>query len=64
MKTFLVTGASGFIGFHTALRLLKRGDAVVGLDNMNEYYDINLKKARAAILTEYEKHTRRLEKLR
>ncbi len=42
----LVTGAAGFIGFHTALRLLERGDEVVGLDNINEYYDPTLKWAR------------------
>lgn len=46
----LVTGAAGFIGFHTALKFLKRGDEVVGLDNLNEYYDVNLKKARLAEL--------------
>jgi len=42
----LVTGAAGFIGFHTASRLLERGDEVVGLDNLNEYYDVSLKQAR------------------
>lgn len=46
----LVTGAAGFIGFHTAKRLLGRGDEVVGLDNLNEYYDVTLKKARLAQL--------------
>jgi len=46
----LVTGAAGFIGFHTARALLTRGDQVVGLDNLNEYYDINLKHARLDIL--------------
>jgi UDP-glucuronate 4-epimerase len=46
----LVTGAAGFIGFHTARRLLERGDVVVGLDNLNEYYDVRLKLARLAIL--------------
>jgi UDP-glucuronate 4-epimerase len=48
----LVTGAAGFIGFHTAERLLARGDHVVGLDNLNEYYDVNLKLARLALLHE------------
>lgn len=47
----LVTGAAGFIGFHTARALLGRGDEVVGLDNMNPYYDVKLKEARLAQLT-------------
>lgn len=42
----LVTGSAGFIGFHLAKVLLKRGDEVVGLDNINDYYDVNLKYAR------------------
>jgi len=46
----LVTGAAGFIGFHTAQRFLTRGDEVVGLDNLNPYYDVNLKRARLAQL--------------
>jgi UDP-glucuronate 4-epimerase len=46
----LVTGAAGFIGSATARRLLARGDEVVGLDNLNDYYDVNLKKARLALL--------------
>jgi len=44
----LVTGAAGFIGMHVAQRLLARGDAVVGLDNLNDYYDVALKQARLA----------------
>ncbi len=46
----LVTGAAGFIGFHVAQRLLARGDDVVGLDNLNDYYDVALKQARLAQL--------------
>ena len=47
---FLVTGAAGFIGFHTCKRLLEAGHKVVGLDNMNDYYDVNLKQARLDLL--------------
>jgi UDP-glucuronate 4-epimerase len=46
----LVTGAAGFIGMHTAQRLLARGDQVVGVDNLNDYYDVTLKQARLARL--------------
>ncbi len=46
----LVTGAAGFIGFHLCRRLLERGDTVVGLDNLNDYYDVGLKRARLARL--------------
>ena len=49
----LVTGSAGFIGFHTARRLLDRGDEVVGLDNLNAYYDPSLKEARLEILQAY-----------
>ena len=46
----LVTGTAGFIGFHTAGALLDRGDEVIGFDNLSPYYDVNLKKARLALL--------------
>ena len=48
----LVTGAAGFIGSQLSQRLLERGDEIVGLDNLNEYYDINIKKARLTKLQE------------
>jgi UDP-glucuronate 4-epimerase len=48
----LVTGAAGFIGYHTAAALLARGERVVGIDNLNDYYDVSLKEARLALLTE------------
>jgi UDP-glucuronate 4-epimerase len=46
----LVTGAAGFIGFHLSQALLARGEDVVGLDNVNDYYDVRLKEARLALL--------------
>ena len=49
-QAILVTGAAGFIGFHVARRLLAEGRAVVGLDNLNDYYDPALKRARLDIL--------------
>ena len=51
MAKILVTGAAGFIGYHTSERLLARGDEVVGLDNVNDYYDPTLKEARIARLS-------------
>lgn len=50
MTRYLVTGAAGFIGYHTAAHLLARGDEVIGLDNLNDYYDVTLKHARLARL--------------
>ena len=44
----LVTGSAGFIGSHVVKQLLARGDTVVGLDNLNDYYDVSLKQARLA----------------
>lgn len=52
-QTVLVTGVAGFIGHHVAKRLLERGDRVLGLDNLNDYYDVNLKQARLAQLSPF-----------
>ncbi len=49
--TILVTGVAGFIGFHVAARLLTRGESVVGIDNLNDYYSVRLKQDRLANLT-------------
>ena len=54
MARILVTGAAGFIGFHTASTLLERGDEVIGLDNLNDYYSVQLKKDRLAQLTKHD----------
>lgn len=51
--TILVTGAAGFIGSHVALALLARGDTVIGFDNLNDYYDVSLKKARLTRLRDH-----------
>ena len=53
----LITGAAGFIGMHTTLKLLERGDEVIGIDNINDYYDVGLKKARLEKLKKYKKFT-------
>lgn len=53
----LVTGTAGFIGNHLALRLLERGDEVIGIDNLNDYYDVNLKKARLARILDHKNYT-------
>jgi len=52
--TVLLTGAAGFIGMHVGLALLARGETVVGIDNLNDYYDVSLKEARLARLTPHE----------
>jgi UDP-glucuronate 4-epimerase len=54
-KVYMVTGAAGFIGFHLSKRLLDEGASVIGLDNLNNYYDVRLKHARLEILKDYEK---------
>ena len=50
----LLTGAAGFIGFHAATRLLSEGHRVIGVDNLNDYYDVSLKQARLAVLKKHE----------
>lgn len=53
----LVTGAAGFIGFHLSIYLLKRGDEVIGIDNLNNYYDVRLKEDRLEILNNHQNFT-------
>lgn len=53
----LVTGAAGFIGMHLSKRLLERGDEVVGIDNLNDYYDVQLKLDRLKLLDSFDKFT-------
>ena len=48
----LITGAAGFIGFHLSKRLLNEKNKVFGIDNLNNYYDVNLKKERISILNQ------------
>ncbi|MBD2781302.1 NAD-dependent epimerase [Xenorhabdus szentirmaii] len=50
---YLVTGAAGFIGFHLIKKLIKNGNHVIGIDNINDYYDVNLKKSRLEILSNF-----------
>ena len=54
MKTYIVTGTAGFIGFFLCNRLLEQGNQVIGIDNVIEYYDVNLKYARLEQLKKYE----------
>lgn len=53
----LITGTAGFIGSTLAIKLLERGDEIIGIDNLNDYYDVNLKKARLERVSVYEKFT-------
>jgi len=56
-KTYLITGGAGFIGFFLSKKLLEQGCRVVGLDNMNDYYDVNLKEERLKQLAGYASYT-------
>lgn len=56
-KTYLITGAAGFIGYHLARNLLEQGCRVIGIDNVNNYYDVNLKYTRLDLLKPYKKFT-------
>ena len=55
--TYLITGVAGFIGMNIALKLLKKNYKVIGIDNLNHYYDINLKKKRLKQLNNFKKFT-------
>ena len=56
-KTVLVTGAAGFIGYHLSRRLIEAGCDVIGIDNINSYYDVELKKARLELLKKFKNFT-------
>ena len=51
---YLITGATGFIGFHISRKLLEQGHKVIGIDNLNHYYDVKLKKKRLNLLKNYQ----------
>ena len=57
MDKIIVTGCCGFIGSHLAEALLERGDQIIGVDNMNDYYNVNQKETNLAILKKYDKFT-------
>jgi hypothetical protein len=56
-KTYLVTGAAGFIGFHLSKKLLEDSYQMIGIDNLNDYYDPELKRSRLEILEQYNNFT-------
>ncbi|EMQ2223673.1 TPA: NAD-dependent epimerase [Citrobacter freundii] len=58
---YLVTGAAGFIGFHVSKRLLEAGHQVVGIDNLNDYYDVSLKQARLELLAQPSFHFHKID---
>ena len=55
-KVYMITGAAGFIGFHLAKALLEKGATVIGIDNMNDYYEVSLKEYRLAILSGFSQY--------
>jgi UDP-glucuronate 4-epimerase len=57
MSTYLVTGAAGFIGFHLAQELLEQGHTVIGIDNLNDYYDVSLKDHRLSLIKDHRNFT-------
>ncbi|MGI5921854.1 MAG: NAD-dependent epimerase/dehydratase family protein [Syntrophomonadaceae bacterium] len=56
-KTYLITGSAGFIGFFLVRKLLEKGCRVIGIDNMNDYYDVSLKESRHKLLTGYKRYS-------
>ncbi|MCR3922136.1 MAG: SDR family NAD(P)-dependent oxidoreductase, partial [Firmicutes bacterium] len=56
-KTYLITGAAGFIGYYVAKKLLEQGSSVIGIDSRNDYYDVKLKSARLEQLLPSEQFT-------
>ena len=56
-KKYLITGAAGFVGYFLSKKLLEQGCQVIGIDNINDYYDVNLKYARLENLKPYENFT-------
>ncbi len=63
MSKILITGSAGFIGFHLAKRFCREGWNVIGIDNLNDYYDVNLKKTRLKILQEHNNFTNHIASL-
>jgi UDP-glucuronate 4-epimerase len=57
MSKILITGSAGFIGFHLSKKLLERGNNIIGIDNLNDYYEVSLKEARLKILKSFDNYT-------
>ena len=58
-KKLLVTGSAGFIGYHVSMKFLKKGYFVTGIDNLNNYYDVKIKKDRIKNLLKYSKNKKK-----